>query len=111
MHRIGINGARRSALDQSQHPRHPFNRCGNVHTGPQGLPLVGHAALRAPDCLRRLKAWGDKYGGAFVLSRGLLTRPLVVLSDPPAVHALLQLDEAAAVKTRSHYRTLDEVGG
>ncbi len=36
---------------------------------------------------------------------------MVVLSDPPAVHALLALGEDAAVKSRRYYSSLDQVGG
>ncbi len=80
--------------------------------GPPGLPLLGHSlALASPTAFRTLQLWSVQYGGAFRLSQGPLRPPLVVLSDPDAVHAVLALDEQHAVKSRRYYGSLEQVGG
>ncbi|EFJ48243.1 hypothetical protein VOLCADRAFT_90934 [Volvox carteri f. nagariensis] len=100
---------------------------------PPGVPLLGHSlTLRAwPSwtwwwfrsggprgdqlLLRALLRWSEQYDGAFQLRNGWLGRLLlgdprvvVVLSDPPAVHALLALGEDAAVKSGRYYGSLDQ---
>lgn len=78
--------------------------------GPRGLPLVGvWLDLASKAWHTKLYRWSVRYKGYFKVWAPFQGGTTVYVSEPVAVHTLLQLEEKQAIKDQGHYLGLGHV--